>query len=174
MKIVPAAVLIGALALFSVGTFANSAEAAGAMQSRSSYVELLLRIDRGYKDTGNGFHAPDSARKIADAVNGFALPLQQLGDVIDQQRNGHFAKPEQYATASRDVMRTIEAQANVLEAAIQSAARSDAAKVQRTIVDQAVAVRMVKAQQAADAELVRQINYLIAQVRSDVREAGQQ
>jgi hypothetical protein len=173
MKIVQAAVLIGALVLFSVGTFANSAEAASGVQRQSSYVELLLRIDRGYKDASNGFHAADSAGKIADAVNGFALPIQEVSDIIERQRNGLYVKPEQYATASRDALRMIDAQLAVLESAVQSAARADAAKVARIIVDQGVAARMAKVQQAADAELVRQIKNLIAQARSDVKEAGQ-
>jgi hypothetical protein len=135
----------------------------------SNYVEQLLRVSQAYKNAGHGFHPAEAAKRVFSAIDGFALPFQQLSDVIERQRKGHYAKPEHYATASREVLRVLDAQMGVLEAAIQGAARSDRTKVAQTIVDQRVATKRAQEHQSADKDLVR---HLIAQANSDVKEAG--
>jgi hypothetical protein len=138
----------------------------------STYIELLLRIDQGYKNASNAFHPADAAKKIFEAIGGFALPFQKLADVIDRQRTGLYSKPEQYATDWTNALRVIEAQLGVLESAIHGAARADRAKAAGTIVDQRSATKKAQQHQSADAELVKKIKQLISQARSDAVAAG--
>jgi hypothetical protein len=138
----------------------------------SVYNELMTRILRGYRDAGNGFHPAEAQAKIDSATSAFGAPFDSLSAAIDKQRAG-LSSTEAYKTASTNALRVLDADLDVLKAAVQSAARADNAKIARVIVDQSVAVRKAKVQQQADAEMVGQVERLIAQARSDAREAGE-
>jgi hypothetical protein len=135
----------------------------------SNYVELLRRHLQAHKDASNGFHTADSTRKISDAIAGFTPLFNTLSSVIRQQRAGGHAD---FAIASRDALRLLDAQLNVLETAVRSAERPDRIKVQQIVVDRHVAKRKAEAQQAADAALVDKIKFLISQARDDAKEAS--
>jgi hypothetical protein len=138
-----------------------------------NYVQLLRKINEAYGDSGNGFHPPDAAEKISEALAGFAGPFGDLARVIDRRREGRYAREKEYAVAWRDLVRLLESQKLVLESAAASAARADNAKINRTIVDQPVQVRRAMVQQAADKELLTWVENLIRQALQDAIEAGE-
>ena len=138
----------------------------------SVYNELMNRILRAYRDAGNGFHSAEAQAKIDSATSAFGAPFDSLGDAIDKRRAG-LSGTEAYKTASTNALRILDADLDVLKAAVQSAARADNAKIARVIVDQSVAVRKAKVQQQADAEMVAQVGKLIQQAGSDAKVAGE-
>jgi len=138
----------------------------------SVYNELRVRIFRAYKDAGNGFHPPDAQRKIDDAFNAFQRPFDEIGGAIDRQRAGLYPSTDAFKTATDNILRLIDADMDVLRAAVEAAKRADNAKVSRVIVDQAVAARQAKTQQAADASMFDQMSALVKQIRQDVEQAA--
>jgi hypothetical protein len=139
----------------------------------SVYNELLSRIVRTYRDAGNNFHPADAAAKITAALGDLQQPFETLGGAIDKQRAGLFPNAEAYKAASGDPLRILDADLDVLKAAVANAARADKAKVARVIVDQSVAVRQARVQQAADGDMVNQVSKLIDQARGDAKAAGE-
>ena len=135
----------------------------------SNYGELLRRHLQAYKAASNGFHTPDAAKKISDAIAGLPPLFDELSRIIRRQRAGGHAD---FAIASRDALRLLDAQLNVLETAVRSAERPDRIKVQQIVVDRHVAKRKAEAQQAADADLVNKIKTLISHAHDDAKEAS--
>ncbi|HEY1631802.1 MAG TPA: hypothetical protein VGF56_10830 [Rhizomicrobium sp.] len=138
----------------------------------SVYNELRTRIFRAYRDAGNGFHPAEAQQKINDAFNAFQGPFEEIGGAIDRQRAGLYPSADAFKTAAGDVLRVIDADMDVLRAAIENAKRADNAKIARVIVDQSVAVRQAKVQQAADASMFDQTTKLVQQIRTDVDQAA--
>jgi hypothetical protein len=138
----------------------------------SVYNELMTRILRSYRDAGNGFHPAEAQAKIDSATSAFGEPFNSLSAVIDKQRAG-LSSADAYKTGSTNALRVLDADLDVLKAAVQSAARADNAKIARVIVDQSAAVRKARVQQAADRDVIEQVGKLIQQAGSDAKEAGE-
>jgi soluble cytochrome b562 len=138
----------------------------------SIYNELLNRIWRAYRDAGNGFHPADAQAKIATAFEAFETPFRNLADQIERQRAGLYPSRDAFLADAGNTLRLIDADLDVLKAAVAAAARADNMKVSRVIVDQAIAARKAKEQQRADADMVKQVEGVIAQARENVKSAA--
>jgi hypothetical protein len=139
----------------------------------SVYNELRDRMIRAWRDAGNNFHPTDAAQKINGALDGFRQPFEDLSGIVAKQRAGLYPGTDAFKNAAGDTLRVLDADLDVLKAAVASAARADSGKVARVIVDQSAAVRQAKIQQGADAEMAGQMARLIEQARADVKAAGE-
>ncbi|HEY2068069.1 MAG TPA: hypothetical protein VGG48_00820 [Rhizomicrobium sp.] len=139
----------------------------------SVYNELMTRVWRAYRDASNGFHPPEAQRRIDDAFVEFRPAFEQIGTEIDKKRAGLYPTNEIYLAETRNTLRVLDADLDVLKSAVEAAARADRDKVARVIVDQSVAVRKAKVQQQADNDMVSQVEKIIGQARDDVRIAGE-
>jgi hypothetical protein len=136
------------------------------------YNELLSRVWRAYRDAGNGFHPAEAQAKINAAFEAFSEPFENLAGQIERRRAGLYPSRDAFLTEAGNTLRLIDADLEVLKAAVAAAERADRAKVARVIVDQAVAARRAREQQVADAQMVKQVEDLIALARRDVTEAA--
>jgi len=139
----------------------------------SIYVEYLNSIAASYRDASNGFHPPEAAKKIFEALAGFEPSLDTLAAAIEAQRAGRYASPQEYLTAWRNALGLAEWQRNTLLSAIENAKAADRAKYLGVIVDQGVAVKRAENQQIVDGQLAGHVGQLIEHARNDTIAAGE-
>jgi hypothetical protein len=133
----------------------------------SVYVEILTWVSRAYANASNGFHPPEAAKKIGDALDGFETTFERLAADGAKTSADSGAIPNAAPLSTDDALRVLDAQFTALKSAVASATRADDAKIKNNRVDQLAHSARAQCQQAADGELLSEISKLMGQVRND-------
>jgi hypothetical protein len=131
----------------------------------SKYQELIKQAQTVHGTAQQKVRGPSSAKRIADAVDGFAKPFEALDTIAAQAKAGGGETDD---TALMDVLRSIEAQRRVLVAVIERAEADDDATVQNVVVDRSSAQALAGKQKAADQAFLAKLDEIFDIVREDL------
>jgi hypothetical protein len=132
----------------------------------SKYQELLKQALIVHDTAQQKVRGPLSAKRIADAVDGFAKPFEALDTIAANSKPGGNGEPDD--TALMDVLRNIEAQRRVLVAIVERAEADDDATVQNVVVDRTSARALAGKQKEADQAFLAKLDEIFDLVREDL------
>ena len=136
------------------------------------YQDLLARALSAYASASRGFHPEANAKALRAAVDGLNEPFSTMSAAIAREKSGGYPSPGAYREATENALRSLGAQRNVLQAAIDAAARADQNKVRTAAtLDASAKAQQAKAQQAADDALLATVDDIIKQARADAAAA---
>jgi hypothetical protein len=131
----------------------------------SNYQHLLEKALAALNTLQQKVRGPTSARRIADAVEGFAKPFEALDRVVERTKSGGSDPNDEALLAA---LRDIESQRALLQASVEQAEAADNATVRGVVVDQSAARVLADKQKAADKQFLGRVNEILEIVREDL------
>jgi hypothetical protein len=132
----------------------------------SNYQELLQQALTVHGTAQQRVRGPQSSKRIADAVEGFAKPFEALATVVANAKSGKSSDPDD--TALLEALRAIESQRALLQAVVERAEADDDATVRGVVVDQPSARALAGKQKEADQKFLDTVNEVLDIVREDL------
>ena len=133
----------------------------------ANYQQVLLEALTAHGNAQQSVRGPWSAKRVSDAVEGFAEPFATLAAVIAKRRSG-----DRNDNALLDALRAIEAQHRVLVSAVERAQADDDLTVHGVVVNQAAARALAEKQKEADQRFLAKVDELLDIVRGDAGASG--
>lgn len=134
----------------------------------STYRQLLRQALVAYGTARQKVRGPSSTKRISDAVEGFAEPSEALSTAVTNAKAGSSVDD----AAVRDALRSLSAQRDVLQSAIERAESDDDLTVKGVVIQQSAARALADKQRITDQQLLAKIDEVLGMVREDAAQRG--
>lgn len=136
----------------------------------TNYQELLVNALAVHDNARQSVRGPTSAKRIADAVAGFAAPLKDLSRLVADEQAGKTSDPDD--TQLLGILRNIQSQRDLLQSAVERAQADDDAAVKGVVVQQSAARAVADKQKDIDTAFLAKVDEILDLLREDLAQAG--